>query len=189
METRDVVKHMLSEIASRRECLELAADRGLGTGMLIEKWMLVEMLAKLLQLKKDGSVDHVEGEHLYPFRKTRRYEHCDLWWSSGSSEHWLEVKTVVPLYDELRWRGSILSDLEKVKRLRPGDAFHHLAVVFPINKGKAPAWLEEVSAFYRDRGLTQEAGWTREIRSGVVLIAVLFSCSRPEKRTRGQRQT
>ena len=102
--------------------------------MQIEKWILIEMLAKLIELKNKGILDYIEGEHKYPIKKTSRYEHCDLWWQVKNDEHWLEVKTLVMSGFQLRGSiDEIRNDLDKKNRLRPTDIFHHLTIVFPFS--------------------------------------------------------
>lgn len=93
----DIVKHITSGIASREEYLSLGLDRGCGIGMKLEKWMLIEMLSKLLQLRKDGFVNVAEGEHNYPIKGSGW---CDLWWCVRDEEHWLEAKTLVLCNDD-----------------------------------------------------------------------------------------
>ena len=67
--------------------------------MQIEKWILVEMLPKLIKLKIDGYLNEVEGEHQYRYpknpKKSNRREDCDFWWNIDNEQHWLEVKTIV----------------------------------------------------------------------------------------------
>src|SRR2546422_7750193 len=102
MEAKDIIKELSSAITSRADILNIAVDRGFGDGMQIEKWVLIEMLAKLVQLQKQGLVEYAEGEHKYPLKTGRVYEHSDLWWRVNNQEHWLEVKTIVFCKDKQR---------------------------------------------------------------------------------------
>jgi hypothetical protein len=172
MDPKRVVENMTAAIKSRKECLHLAVDRGLGEGMQIEKWILTEMLAKLIQLREDGSIDSAEGEHKYPIIKSSRYEHCDLWWRVNSQEHWLEVKTVVQV-DQQRWRRQIRDDLEKWNRLRATDAFHHLTMVLPIESSSKEHWGKQLSSLYQSRGFSCEANWSYKLWDNQVLLMFL----------------
>ena len=67
MDTQEIVKYLTSGITNRQECLALAVDKGLGKGMQIEKWILTEMLAKLMQLKQGGILS-AKKESLAPRR-------------------------------------------------------------------------------------------------------------------------
>ncbi len=42
---REIVEWLITEPAKRIEIWTLAVNRGLGAGMQIEKWLLIEMLA------------------------------------------------------------------------------------------------------------------------------------------------
>jgi hypothetical protein len=166
MTPKDIVEYASSAIVSRKECLDLGLDRGCGEGMQIEKWILTEMLAKLIQLTKDSFVNRAEGEHKYPNLKTTRFEHCDLWWLVRDEEHWLEVKTLV-VSDEQQ-RGSleeVIKDLEKRHRLRRTDKFHHLVIVFPIGPAKQ-GFLDlkaQLANIYSRELMTFEADWNYQV--------------------------
>ena len=170
MNAAEVVKHMVSAIESRTECLALTFDRGLGNGMKIENWILTEMLAKLVELKADGILYCVEGEHKYPIKKANRYEHCDLWWCAKGIEHWLEVKTLRSEKD----LDEVVKDLGKRCRLRDTDVFHHLSVVFlelPITKD----FTARLSSAYEVHGFSCEADWGVEINGCRRLCFMFFS--------------
>ncbi len=75
-----IIEKMLVDVGPRRACLGLAFDRGLRKekekkkrqgGTKLEKWILTEMLVKLLKLRDDGFLDDVEGEHDYQYPKFR----------------------------------------------------------------------------------------------------------------------
>ncbi len=65
----EIVQYMLASIPSRQEIFNIALDRGRGEGMHIEKWMLIEMLARLKELKDVNS--EVEGEHKYRINRNK----------------------------------------------------------------------------------------------------------------------
>jgi hypothetical protein len=69
MNSIKIVKYMTRAIESRKNCLNLAIDRGLGEGMQIEEWILVEMLSKLVELRNQGYLENIEREHKYRFKK------------------------------------------------------------------------------------------------------------------------
>ncbi len=142
--------------------------------MLIEKWILIEMLARLVELKKNGTLKQVEGEHKYPNLKSTRYEHCDLWWCEEQQEHWLEVKTIVPLRDRVGWKKEINEDLDKPVRLRSLDVFHHLAIAFPLTPLQVEPMLNDLDWLYSAKGFKPEANWKFPIGGGKTLLAALF---------------
>jgi hypothetical protein len=164
-----IVEYMTAGIETRKECLELAFDRGLGSGMKIENWILTEMLAKLVQLRDNGTVESVEGEHKYPKKKSTRFEHCDLWWKINGKEHWLEVKTVKVEKDI----GEVSKDLEKNERLREDDIFHHLSIVFS-GKPMLDDRGEKLNALYKQKGLSNEADWVNDIDENRGLRFMLY---------------
>ncbi len=174
MESNQVVERMISFLPGRQECLALAWDRGRGEGMLVEKWILIEMLSRLVQLKREGTLRQVEGEHKYPVLKTTRYEHCDLWWLDGQEEHWLEVKTIVPVRDQQRWKKAIMDDLDKPLRLRPIDVFHHLALAWPLTPLQVEPLINDVNWLYSAKGYKTEATWKFPLDSGKTLVALLL---------------
>jgi hypothetical protein len=181
MELKEIVKCMTSAIENRKECLDVAVDRGLGKGMQIEKWALVEMLPKLIKLKIDGYLDKVEGEHKYIEPKNppkQDKEKCDFWWSVNNKQHWLEVKTIV-LAKEGR-RGTmkeISEDLNKKERLGDGlgstHIFHHLAIVFPIEESKKEYWKQEVKTVCKKGGLVYENDWSCNIDDKKIMLFIL----------------
>ena len=80
LSVKEIVEYLISAITPRKRVLELAFDRGLReekkragrqSGGKLENWILVEMLAKLIELRDDGSLESVEGEHHYPLPKLR----------------------------------------------------------------------------------------------------------------------
>jgi hypothetical protein len=149
MDAQSIIDFILTPVTARPECLHLAVDRGLGDAMKVEWWILAEMLARLIQLRDQGKLDAVEGEHKYPLKKTTRYEHCDLWWGVGGKEHWLEVKTVTTARD-IR---DVVKDIDKRNRLRRTDRFFHLSLVFPIAPSEKGAWRGKLVPVYRPTGL------------------------------------
>jgi hypothetical protein len=174
--TKDIVKHMTSDIHFREDILEVGYDRGLGEGMQIENWILIEMASKLLQLKNAGFIADAEEGHKYPNKKSSRYEHCDLWWHINREEHWLEVKSIVFSKDGVRGsKSDIFIDLDKKFRLRSTDIFHHLAIVFPIEKLEFGKCKDDLLHFYTEGGLKYEADWNYDIGSGKTLFFILFS--------------
>ena len=155
-----LVRHLVSVVESRPECLDLARDRGRGEGMQIEKWLLTEMLARLIQLKKQGHVVEAEGEHKYPLKTSTRYEHCDLWWKSGDQEHWLEVKTIVLSGHQQRGAiDQVAADIEKRTRLRSTDTFYQLVLVFPIQTADKAGWNRQLNNVCTSRGLQLADEW------------------------------
>jgi len=142
MQVQEVVDYLLDKIKTRKEIFDVAIDRGKGYGMQIEKWILIEMLSRLKELKVKGRLSKVEGEHKfserkYEDKKTSRYEHCDLWWiDNNDQENWLEVKTIVfPQSGQLGKYTDITIDLAKEKRINTPHVFYHLTFLFPINPG------------------------------------------------------
>lgn len=169
MDVKEVIRYMTAGIAERQECLALAFDRGIGKGMKIEKWLLTEMMAKLVELRTSGRLERVEGEHKYPIKKTRSYEHCDFWWCSGGNEQWLEVKTVKSI-DDLK---GVESDLAKTDRLRHSDIFHHLSILFLLSSTMGD-WTEQVTSTYSKYGLSCKADWSDMAEPDVRLRFMLF---------------
>jgi len=177
MDPRHLVRHLVSAVESRPECLDLARDRGRGRGMQVEKWILTEMLARLIQVKKQGHVVETEGEHYYPYplRKGARPEKCDLWWKSGDQEHWLEVKTSVSSGDQRSTLKQIAKDIEKKGRLRSTDTFHQLALVFPIQPADIAEWNRQLNKVCTSQRLRLVDEWVLQPWPDRVLYAVLFS--------------
>lgn len=176
LSVREIVECLISEPGKRVEVWALAMDSGLGRGMQIEKWLLIEMLAQLIALKREGVISSAEGEHKYPLIKTSRYEHCDLWWILGGREHWLEVKTIV--LTEMQARGSIDDiklDLEKPFRLRKADVFHHLAVIFPLASDHLSSWRRTLDPMYTTAELFFQGHWLFPLWKGAQLAMFLYS--------------
>ena len=175
MNSIKIVKYMTRAIESRKNCLNLAIDRGLGEGMLIEEWILVEMLPKLVELRNQGYLENIEREHKYRFKKITRFEHCDLWWSLNNNQHWLEVKTIVLSKDQQR--GSlkeIYKDLDKRNRLSKNDIFHHLSIIFPLDLKDENLWKNQLDSLYKENGLKYEADWHNETWNEQFLLMILY---------------
>ena len=175
MNSIKIVKYMTRAIESRKNCLNLAIDRGLGEGMLIEEWILVEMLSKLVELRNQGYLENIEREHKYRFKKITRFEHCDLWWSLNNNQHWLEVKTIVLSKDQQR--GSlkeIYKDLDKRNRLSKNDIFHHLSIIFPLDLKDENLWKNQLDSLYKENGLKYEADWHNETWNEHFLLMILY---------------
>lgn len=175
MNSIKIVKYMTRAIESRKNCLNLAIDRGLGEGMRIEEWILVEMLSKLVELRNQGYLENIEREHKYRFKKITRFEHCDLWWSLNNNQHWLEVKTIVLSKDQQR--GSlkeIYKDLDKRNRLSKNDIFHHLSIIFPLDLKDENLWKNQLDSLYKENGLKYEADWHNETWNEQFLLMILY---------------
>lgn len=169
MNVKEVTRHMTTGIAERQECVSLAFDRGLGKGMKIEKWVLTEMAARLIELRTDGRLDSVEGEHKYPIKKSRNYEHCDFWWRAGKNEHYLEVKTIQTRGDLPK----VNEDLKKRNRLRDTDTFHHLSILL-LRAPYMTDWVEQLKSIYQQSGLSLEADWSDMVGENISLQFMLF---------------
>ena len=169
MNIEEIIKHSVSAIENRKECLELAFDRGLGDGMKIEKWILTEMLAKLIELKKDGVLDLVEGEHKFPIKKTTHFEHCDLWWKIKDFEYWLEVKTVKEQSDV----DEVRKDFDKKNRLKNTDVFYHLSIVL-VKSTNPEGWKGALDTIYERNGMLHEADWCTEVDQNITLLYMLY---------------
>ncbi len=136
----EIIKYMLEKIKSRTDILKIAFDRGRGKGMQIEKWILIEMLAGLKELKNQNNIIGIEGEHKYNSkfnveeRKNPRFEQCDLWWQTDNQEYWLEVKTIVITDNwQLGKYEDIKTDIEKKNRIEDFGLFYHMTFVFYEN--------------------------------------------------------
>ncbi|MCX6028864.1 MAG: hypothetical protein NT169_06130 [Chloroflexi bacterium] len=178
MNVSETVERMLSGVRRRPECFDLAQDRGLGEGMLIEKWLLTEMLVQLVRLRDERALQAVEGEHKFPIKKTSRFEHCDLWWRSDGIEYWLEVKTVV--LD--RWgipRGfeEVQGDYEKRNRLRAIDRFHQLVLTFPVSDDDSAKWQSKWQNAAGKTGQTIEHFWFDLLWPKAGVLSILLSSS------------
>ena len=178
MNPKEVVKYIASSIKNRKDCLDLAFDRGLGEGMQIEKWILTEMLAKLIKLRDDSSVDCAEGEHKYPKKppEVRDYEHCDLSWKVNNKQHWLEVKTIVLSKDKQRGGiDKISKDIDKRSQLESKDIFHHLTMVFPIKQSNIEHWKKQLVTTCEKDGIVYENDWIYGIHDEKIIFMVLFT--------------
>ena len=156
MEPEKIVEDMLTDVISRSECFDVAIDRGLGQRQHIEKWILVEMLVRLMKLKDDGKVDDAQGEHKYGYpksSKSKRKERADFWWIADGNEHFLEVKTIMmpdnprKILSNDRW-SPLKKDLEKIGRLPDDAIFHHLVMFFPLEEKKFGDLEKEVKNHY-----------------------------------------
>lgn len=174
MDIFEIIKYMTDSIQIRKECLDIAFNRGLGNGMQIENWILLEMRVKLEQLKENGTIDFAEIEHKYPIKKTRRFEHCDLWWSMNGDQHWAEVKTIVLANDEQKGKfEDIINDLDKNNRLRPSDFLHHLTYVFPMESSDNEHWTEQLKEIYEGNGFIFKNQWNYELEHDKILFMIL----------------
>ena len=100
MESKKLVKYLLSGVELRKEILKIAYGNEEVKRKKIEYWIDTEMLGILFKLKERNEVEKVEGEHNYDILKTgpkggKTYPRCDLWWKHDDLEHWLEVKTII----------------------------------------------------------------------------------------------
>ena len=175
MRPTEIVEHLLSSVAPRKEIWGAALDRGLGQGMQIEKWVLIEMIPRLKELQAQGHITHGESEHKYPIKKTTRYEHCDVWWQQDDDEHWLEVKTIV--LTESAQLGSIkdtVKDLDKMNRLRRPFHFHHLGIVFGVSEESLPTWKKDLASTYTQHGLSFEGEWKHHLWEDKTLYSAFF---------------
>lgn len=144
--------------------------------MQIEKWLLAEMLTKLIELRDKCEMDRVEGEHKFPFKSARTFEHCDLWWQVHEQENWLEVKTITLTKNEPKGKiQDVIDDLEKRTRLRATDIFHHLAIVFPIPNSETSQWMNQITKVYRDAQASELVDWNFNLWSDRSLCMILAS--------------
>ena len=174
MDYFEIIKYMTDSMELRKECLDIAFDRGLGDGMQIENWILLEMRVKLEQLRKKELIDLAEIEHKYPLKKTSRFEHCDLWWSMNDEQHWLEVKTIVLAKDEQKGKfDDIINDLDKNKRLRSSDILHHLTFVFPIEYSDIKHWITQLKKLYERNGFIFKNQWNYKMWPNKILLVTL----------------
>jgi hypothetical protein len=176
METKQLVEYLIQTPAARNEIWSLAVNRGLGDGMQIEKWLLIEMLARLMALQAQGVIQSAEGEHKFPIAKAKLFEHCDLWWTREEIGHWLEVKTIV--IAEKKSLGKIediVADVEKRGRLRAMDSFHHLAVIFPLGENRVSDWRNALEPIYHSAQMHFNAQWTFPLWDEKQLAMFLYS--------------
>jgi hypothetical protein len=178
MVPKKIVEHLLSAVMCRKEILDSAIDRGLGEGMQIEKWILIEMVPRLKELRSQGTIERGESEHKYPIKKSTRYEHSDIWWQQEGQEHWLEVKTIVLTAGVvLGSTNNIANDLDKMDRLRAPDHYHHLGVVFPMQEDALPHWRDRLAGIYGQHGLSFEGQWEHALWEGKCLYLALYGRS------------
>ncbi|OQY85874.1 MAG: hypothetical protein B6D41_13925 [Chloroflexi bacterium UTCFX4] len=176
MNVAPLVEYLIQTPAARREIWAYAVNRGLGEGMQIERWLLIEMAARLMELKAKGLVQSAEGEHKFPIAKTRVFEHCDLWWTRSEIENWLEVKTIV--LGEKKALGrveDIVQDVAKRERLRPTDLFHYLAVIFPLAENRVNEWGTTLDPLYQNANMNFNARWTFPLWNEKRLAMFLYS--------------
>lgn len=178
-DTIDIIEYLLYPLLNRTEIFDAAIDRGCGSGMQIEKWILIEMLAKLKKLtepntnSKSSILSEVEGEHKYSNKEAARYEHCDLWWIKDNQEHWLEVKTIVFRADkQLGKYDNISNDIKKAARISPSAVFHHLSFLFPVKPDDIDVITDDIDAFL---GLTPEKVFSYKIWPDRYLLVLLYS--------------
>lgn len=175
----DVVKHMTSVLAARKEIFDVSLDRGMGKTTQIEDWIITEMLARLVELRNRGLLERVEGEHSYqlvkdPDTARKSFERCDFWWELKGERHWLEVKTVRAPYQR-RSLEVIPPDLQKRRSLEPGELLHHLTIVYPLRSGEIDSFKEEVVTLYGDYGWKLESNWHYPMWDAASLSMFLFS--------------
>lgn len=182
MEKNNLIRKLTSVAKIRKRILSIAYFRGKEKGEQIERWLNIEMLAKLLELKENNKVKQAEGEHQYHNPKKtipRRYfEHCDLWWKN-SMEHWLEVKTIVihRNYKKLikHHKNDIEDDLNKMGSLNPPYIFHHLLFVFTYVKLKLETWDENLTSLYSAYSMQKEDQWIIDINKEQTLRIFLYT--------------
>ena len=173
-----IVEYLLSSIVPRKEIWKAALDRGLGQGMQIEKWVLIEMIPRLKELQAQGNIIHGESEHKYTLKKTTRYEHCDIWWQQDDGEHWLEVKTIVLTPNaQLGSLKDIVKDLGKMDRLVKPFHYHHLGIVFPVQESSPSQWKRMLADTYTQHGLMFEGEWEYPLWKTKALYVALFGCT------------
>ena len=147
--------------------------------MQIEKWVLIEMVPRLKELRVQGTIMRGEGEHKYPIKATTRYEHCDIWWRQDDGEHWLEVKTIVLTPDaQLGSLEDVAKDLEKMNSLRSPFHYHHLGVVFPVQESALPQWKSQLADTYTQHELAFEGEWKHLLWKTKSLYIALFGCTK-----------
>jgi len=176
MNPRHIVESLIQTPAARKEIWAYAVNRGLGEGMQIERWLLIEMAARLMELKSKGIVQRAEGEHKFPIAQVKMFEHCDLWWATNESEHWLEVKTIVVGAKKTLGSGKdIVRDVAKRQRLRATDSFHHLAVIFPLDENGIGAWRKMLDSIYQNADMELDAQWRVPLWDEKQLALFLYS--------------
>lgn len=175
MTPKEVVEYLLSSVVSRKEIFDGAIDRGLGQGMQIEKWVLIEMIPQLKRLRSRGTIELGESEHKYPIKKTTRFEHCDIWWKKERHEHWLEVKTIVLTNDApLGSLEDVAKDLDKMNRLKKPFCYHHLSMIFPLREESLTRWGDDLTSVYGQQHLSFESDWKYPLWGDKYLYLALF---------------
>lgn len=176
IESKKLVEYLIQTAAARKEIWAYAVNRGMGEGMQIERWLLIEMAARLMELKSKSVVENAEGEHKFPIAKVKIFEHCDLWWTQNAIENWLEVKTIV-VGDKksLGKLEDIVQDVAKRERLRATDSFHHLAVIFPLAQNNLTDWRNAIEPIYENANMNFNAQWTFPLRDEKQLAMFLYS--------------
>lgn len=176
MQVRQIVQALITQPAARREVWLYATDRGLGQGMQIERWLLIEMAVRLMELQRQGVITRAEGEHKFPRAKTRIFEHCDLWWTQEGVEHWLEAKTiVVGGKKSLGTSADIAKDLTKREQLHTTDLFHHLAIIFPLDSQSVQTWRTTFDPVFAHANMNFGAHWAFELWDEKQLNFFLYS--------------
>jgi len=173
MNTEEIVKYSLSAIEDRKECLELTFDGGLGKGKKIEKWILTEMLVKMIELRNIEILNQIEGEHCYPVPKKKYREICDFWWSIDDVKHWLEVKTIGEQENIKKSIKQVRNDLDKRNRLKSSGIFHHLTIVI-IKLSNIEDWRERINSVYKEYSMLHEADWCTEVDQNITLLYMLY---------------
>lgn len=176
MNVAQIIEYLIETPAARQEIWAYAVNRGLGEGMQIERWLLIEMAARLMEVNAMGLVQSAEGEHKFPIPKTRVFEHCDLWWKQNEIENWLEVKTIV--VGEKKSLGrveDIVQDTAKQERLRATDSFHHLAGIFPLAENSVSTWRKTLDPIYQNAKMNFNAQWTFPLWNEKRLAMFLYS--------------
>jgi len=169
MNPEEIIEDMLSFVTTHTDHLGVAINRGLGKPQHIEKWMLVEMLVKLLELKMNGLLENAQGEHGYPNPKTNKSkERADLWWKTNDKENFLEVKTIIMPPNPRKLlckdrREPILKDLDKINRLNSQNIFHHLVVFFNVKNDQLTELKSQLKSFYNKNGFTLEKDWEHDL--------------------------
>src|SRR5581483_397723 len=78
MNVSQIVAHLIQTPAARQEIWAYAVNRGLGEGMQVERWLLIEMAARLMELKSKGVLESADNDHHFPIAQVSPVEHCHL---------------------------------------------------------------------------------------------------------------
>lgn len=163
METKEVVRYILSDIEHRKEILKIPYGGDDYKRKKIENWILIEILPKLLELKERKEVDKAECEHNYDLLTTgpkgkETYPRCDVYWEKNNIKNWLEVKTFrfhrntgIAPYEE-----RIIEDFDKEQYLKSPYNFNHLLIVFDDNQYDNGNWIEDLYKLYNRYGFVKE---------------------------------